>query len=86
MFHLKHNYIHTHEPLHAQNDEINGNIVNFQPYPVVAAEAQLYISTAIISAVLLLNEHLSQILFCPKILFPVGVLFYSVLPSQDTHC
>jgi hypothetical protein len=50
----------THKPLLAQNDETNGNIEFLQPYPVVAAEALLEIGTAVISAVLSLDEHLSQ--------------------------
>jgi hypothetical protein len=50
----------THEHLHAQNDETNGNIEFLQPYPVVAADALFEIGTAVISAVLSLDKHLSQ--------------------------
>jgi hypothetical protein len=49
-----------YEPLHAQNDEINGNIKFLQTYPVIAADALLEITTAVISAVLSLDEHLSR--------------------------
>jgi hypothetical protein len=59
MFHLNRNPS-THEHLHAQNDETNGNIEFLKPYPVVAADALLQIGTAVISAVLSLDEHLSQ--------------------------
>jgi hypothetical protein len=51
-----------HEPLHVQNDKTNGNIEFLQLYPVAAADAPLEISTGIISAVLLLDKHLSQII------------------------
>jgi hypothetical protein len=53
----------THETLHAQNDKTNGSIEFEQPYPVVAADALLQIGTAVISAVLSLNDHLSQTTF-----------------------
>jgi hypothetical protein len=59
MFHLKRNLTTTHEPLHAQN-ETNGNTEFLQPYSVVAADALFEIGTAVISAVLSLNEILSQ--------------------------
>jgi hypothetical protein len=59
MFHLKRNPI-THKPLHAQDDETNGSTELLQPYPVVAAGELLEIGTAVISPVLLLDEHLSQ--------------------------
>jgi hypothetical protein len=49
-----------HKPLHAQNDETNGNFEFFHPYPVVATEALLDICTSVISAVLSLDEHLSE--------------------------
>jgi hypothetical protein len=52
--------ITTHEPRHSRNDETNGNIEFLQPYPVVAADALLEIGTAVISAGLSLDEHLSQ--------------------------
>jgi hypothetical protein len=58
VFNLKRNP--THELLRAQNDETNGNIEFLQPYPIVAADALLEIGTAVISAVLSLDEHLSQ--------------------------
>jgi hypothetical protein len=50
----------THEPLREQNDENNGNIESLQAYHVVAADALLEIGTAVISAFLSLDEHLSQ--------------------------
>jgi hypothetical protein len=56
---LKRSHV-TREPLHAQNDETNGSIEFLQSYPVVAADALLEIGTAVISAVLSLDEHLSQ--------------------------
>jgi hypothetical protein len=37
----------THQSLHAQNDETNGNVKFLQPYIVVAADALLEISTAV---------------------------------------
>jgi hypothetical protein len=46
--------------LHAQNDETDGNIEFLQPYPAVAADALLEVGAAVISAVLSLDEHLSQ--------------------------
>jgi hypothetical protein len=49
----------THELLHAQNDKTSGNTEFLQPYPV-AADALLEIGTAVILAVLSLDEHLSQ--------------------------
>jgi hypothetical protein len=36
----------TDEPLHAQNDETNGNIEFLQAYPAVAADTLLEIATA----------------------------------------
>jgi hypothetical protein len=60
MFHLKHIQTTSHEPLDTQNDESNDSIGFLQPYPVVAADALLEISTSVISAVLSLDEHLSQ--------------------------
>jgi hypothetical protein len=48
-------------PFTQKNDETNGNIEFLQKYPVVAANALLEIGTAVISAVLSLDEHLSQI-------------------------
>jgi hypothetical protein len=50
----------TYEPLHAKNDETNVSIEFLQPYSVVAADALLDIGTAVISAVLSLDEHSSQ--------------------------
>jgi hypothetical protein len=48
-------------PFTQQNDETSSNIEFSQPYPVVAAaDALLEIGTAVISAVLSLDEHLSQ--------------------------
>jgi hypothetical protein len=58
-----------------------------QLYPVVAADALLEIGMAVMSAVLQLNEHLSQTntSSVPKLL-PVGVfLSYSALPCQNAH-
>jgi hypothetical protein len=43
-----------------KKDETNGNIGFLQPYSVVAADALSEIGTAVISAVLSLDEHLSQ--------------------------
>jgi hypothetical protein len=45
---------------HAQNDKTNGNTEFLQLYTTVVADALLEISMAIISAALLLKEHLSQ--------------------------
>jgi hypothetical protein len=59
VFHLKRKPA-THEPHHAQNDETFDNIEFLQPYPVVAADTLPEISTAVISAVSSLDEHLSQ--------------------------
>jgi hypothetical protein len=62
MFNLKRsrNFRATHEPLRAQNDEANSNIEFLQPYPSIAGDELLEIGTAVISAVLSLDEHLSQ--------------------------
>jgi hypothetical protein len=60
VFYLKRNLNYFTEPLHARNDETNGNIEFLQPYPVVAADALLEISTAVISSGLSLDEHLSK--------------------------
>jgi hypothetical protein len=49
----------TQETLHAKNEETNVNIEFLQPYSIVAADALLEIGTAVISAVLPLNERLS---------------------------
>jgi hypothetical protein len=60
MFHLKrrpNNYKWTPS---RSKEETNGSIEFLQPYPVVAADALLEIGTAVISAVLSLDEHLSQ--------------------------
>jgi hypothetical protein len=51
----------TREPLQAQNDEANGNIQYLHLYTMFAADTLLEIGTAMISAVLSLDEHLSQI-------------------------
>jgi hypothetical protein len=48
VFHKNATLTATHEPLHAQNDETNGNIEFLQPYPVVAADALFEIGTAVI--------------------------------------
>jgi hypothetical protein len=48
------------EPLHTRDDETDGNIKFLQPYPVVAADALIYTSTASTSNDLSLDEHLSQ--------------------------
>jgi hypothetical protein len=79
----------THEHLHSQNNETNGNIEFLQLYPVVAADALLEISILVISDVLLLDEHLSQTnTSCiPKFCYLFGVLLsYSEVPCQDMHC
>jgi hypothetical protein len=68
MFHLKSN-TNTHEPLHTQTDETCENIELLRPYTVVAADALLGISTAVSSAVLLLDKHLSQTLPMSQFLF-----------------
>jgi hypothetical protein len=61
MFHLKRKpLVTTHEHLHAQNNKTNSSIEFLQSYPVVEADALLEIGTAVISAVLSLDEHLSQ--------------------------
>jgi hypothetical protein len=57
VFHSKRNPTTTHKALHAQNHEINGNIEFLQPYPTVEADALLQIGTAVISAVLSLDER-----------------------------
>jgi hypothetical protein len=77
----------THEPLHIQNDETDVNIEFLQPYPVVAADALLEIGTATISAVLSLDERLSQNkhFVHPEvllILLPVGVLLSYLLNAS----
>jgi hypothetical protein len=46
----------THEPLHGQNNETNGNNEFLQPYLVVSADALFEIGTVVISAVLSLDE------------------------------
>jgi hypothetical protein len=51
VLHLKCNPA-THEHLHAQNDETNGNIEFLQPYHVVTAVVMFEIGTVAISAVL----------------------------------
>jgi hypothetical protein len=58
VFHSNRNLTATHELLLAQNDEPIGNIEFLQPYPV-AADAMLETDTALISAVISLDEHLS---------------------------
>jgi hypothetical protein len=45
VFHLRRNPNTTHERLHAQTDETDGNIELLQPYPAVAADALLEIVT-----------------------------------------
>lgn len=45
----------THEPLQAQNDDINGSIKFLQLYPVVSAGALLEIGTVVISPASLLD-------------------------------
>jgi hypothetical protein len=52
---------------------------------VVAADAVLEICTALISADLFLDEHLSQTLPMPEMLSLVGLLSYLLLPCHDTH-
>jgi hypothetical protein len=56
-----------HEPLHAQNDETNGNVEFLQPYPVFAADVLLEIGMTVISAILSLVEHLQTIHFARTI-------------------
>lgn len=43
---------------HAQDDETNGSIVFVQSYPVAADDAVLRIGSAVIPALLLLEDHL----------------------------
>jgi hypothetical protein len=89
VIHLKRNPNYYTWPFHAQNDEINSNIESLQPYPVVAVDILLGIGTAVISAILSLDEHLSQTkhFLSPEILLPAGVQScYSAPPCQDTHC
>jgi hypothetical protein len=74
-FSLKLNPNYTiHEPLHTQNDETSGNIL--QQCPIVAADALLQIGTNVISAVLSLDELLSLTnTFCvSRNVLPVRVL------------
>jgi hypothetical protein len=68
---------------HAQKDETNGNIEFLQPYTVVVADALLENGTAVISAVLSLDEHLSEEL--PVSRNFVVLLSCLALPCQDTH-
>jgi hypothetical protein len=57
-----------------------------QQYPVVAIDALFKTVTAVISAVLSRDEHLSQkkYFLYPAVLLPIGVLSYLVLPCQAT--
>jgi hypothetical protein len=59
VFHVKRNPDYYTWTPWGKNDETNGNIEFLQPYPVVAADALLEIGTAVISAVLSLDEYLS---------------------------
>jgi hypothetical protein len=83
VFHFKSNP----EILHSQHDEANGNIEFLQPFPVVASDALIEIGTAVISAVLSLDEHLSQTnTSCvPKFCYQSVYCYHSVLPCHDTH-
>jgi hypothetical protein len=84
VFHLKRNPNYYTQPLHAQNDETNGNTEFLQPYPVVEADALLEIGMAdqlFCRSISTCHKHF----LCPEILLSVGVLLsYSVLPCQDT--
>jgi hypothetical protein len=51
MFYLMRNPTTTYEHLLGENDETNGNIEILQPYPAVAADAQLEFDTAVIEAI-----------------------------------
>jgi hypothetical protein len=53
----------------AQNDETGDNIEILQAYPVVTADTLVEIGTAVISSVLLLDEHLTKTNICrvPKV-------------------
>jgi hypothetical protein len=62
-----------HEPLHAQNDETNGNIEFLQPYPVVAADALLEIGTAVIPGNFIFNMPLC-----------IDQVIYIMLITSDT--
>jgi hypothetical protein len=70
-----------------KNHETNGNIEFLQPYPVVAADALVEIGTAVISAVLSLDERLLETnsSCVPKFCYQSVYLSYSILPCQDTH-
>jgi hypothetical protein len=80
--------------LHAQNDETNDSIKFLLPHPIVAADALLAIGTAVISAVLSLDEHLSQTdtscvdKFCYQscivVLFGASLSGYELLSSPRT--
>jgi hypothetical protein len=50
----------THEPLCTQKIETDGNIKYLQLYLVVENDPFLEVATALISAILLLDMHLSQ--------------------------
>jgi hypothetical protein len=81
VFHLKHN-CNSHQDLNSQNNETSGNIEFLQLYPVIAVDALLEIGTAIISAVLSLDEHLSQtntfyvLKFCYQLVYCCLVQFF----------
>jgi hypothetical protein len=85
MFHLKRNPYYYTWPLHTQNNETNCSIKLLQPYLNVAANALLKIDTAVISAVLSLDEHLLQKnAYCAPKCFQSSS--YSLFSSQDTDC
>jgi hypothetical protein len=56
----------TYKFLQIQDNETNDNIKFLQIYSIVAADAQLEISTAVIPVILLLDEH------SPQKIFPVS--------------
>jgi hypothetical protein len=80
-------HLHTNPFTHKTGN--NGSIKLLQSYPIVAADAPPENGTAAISAVLSLDERLSQTdtPLCLQVLMPIDVLLsYSAVPCQDTHC
>jgi hypothetical protein len=76
-----------HETSHAQNDKTYVNVELLLLYPAVAADALLVIGTAIISAVLSLEEHLSQTntSVSRNVVNSRCTVIFGI-PSQDTYC
>jgi hypothetical protein len=89
MFHLKRNPSYYALTPSRTKDEIDSSIELLQPYPIVAADALLeIISTVVISALLLVDKRLSQIVTESRnfvtIRHIVVLLVTSV--SGDTNC